>query len=271
MSYNSGNLNYAFNVEYYSMTPEAANRDIVEITTPKIVCYSTEQSFELQTCYPGLMIGIGNFHGAAQKGELNGGFSLDYVTGAPYIPASSLKGVLRSAFEHEEYIREALGDNSVDVKALVDEIFQGTRNGKEIPMYERDIFFDAYPETGGNIVGIESITPHADEFKSPNPLSFLKVLPRVVFKFSFKLHDSEVYKWITADKKRELFKAIIKDFGLGAKTNVGFGAFEKRKEKEITQIECACGALNYKYEKGTKKIRWNWEKKVCYKCKEKLG
>ena len=48
-------------------------------------------------------------------------------------------------------------------------------------------------------------------------------MPNVVFKFSFDLKDSKSLN-ITKKQKEELFKSIILDLGVGAKTNVGYGA-----------------------------------------------
>lgn len=56
------------------------------------------QSFRLETVYPGLLIGLGNSHNLALEGAVKCGFSFDYTTGLPYLPGSSLKGVLRSYF-----------------------------------------------------------------------------------------------------------------------------------------------------------------------------
>ena len=73
------------------------------------------------------------------------------------------------------------------------------------------------------ILGDDYITPHKDEFSSPIPIKFLKVMPNVVFKFSFDLKDSKSLN-ITKKQKEELFKSIILDLGVGAKTNIGYGA-----------------------------------------------
>jgi CRISPR-associated protein Cmr6 len=198
--------------------------------------------FELQVKYPGLLIGIGNAHSAAAlvpkdantsevksvKGEIALGFSFDYVTGVPYIPGSTVKGVLRSAFKHTAYIQSIIGGNTAcDVAELEKEIFDGLKGEDKLPSYKRDIFFDAFPSTKKKngifrLMEIESITPHGkdnDIFQKINPITLVKVRPGVVFRFQFRLHDGI----ITAGKKKYLFKKIITDLGIGAKTNVGFG------------------------------------------------
>ncbi|MBD3829410.1 MAG: hypothetical protein IE890_02870, partial [Arcobacter sp.] len=67
-------------------------------------------SFELKTIYPGLLVGSGNTHELPDtKGQAILGFHFDYTSGLPEIAGSSIKGVLRSAFEHPEYIQDILG------------------------------------------------------------------------------------------------------------------------------------------------------------------
>jgi len=54
--------------------------------------------FQMITTYPGLLMGSGYSHGIGAIGEFKIGFQLDYVTGLPIIPGSSVKGVIRSVF-----------------------------------------------------------------------------------------------------------------------------------------------------------------------------
>ena len=80
------------------------------------------------------------------------------------------------------------------------------------------------------LLGLDYITPHKDEFSNPNPIQFMRVEPGVTFRFEFLLFDyikkDETGKdniLVSAEKKKELFKLILLDFGIGAKTNVGYG------------------------------------------------
>ncbi len=241
--YSSKNLSWAFNVEYFDelFKAEKENRgkkqkeskledtlkDLneklktieIKICKPEIPNFS---SFGLKVEYPGLMAGTGYPHGTGRfKGEITGGFSLDYVTGSPYLPGSSVKGVLRSAFKHPEYIRELLDDHGeADIKNLESEIFDGA-----------DVFLDAYPsgELAKDIIELENITPHHSkalgELNNPDILTFLKVKPGYIFEFRFILKEGT----ISAESKLELFKQILLDFGAGAKTNVGFGRFTEAR------------------------------------------
>lgn len=228
--------------------------------------------FSLVTCYPGLFTGSGYMHEASELGELKLGFYFDYSSGLPCIPGSSVKGVLHSAFVHWAYIIEIINElanmtryseqprlfkeislNKVDMEELIDDIF-GTEDTKE-SIYKRDLFFDSFPvstDKENHFLKNDYITPHKniknpdlDPFTNPTPLQFLKILPEVEFRFSFRLTDSAK---LTAKMKEEIFKQILLDLGIGAKTNVGYGQFtdkapvvkttsgentEKEREKDI--------------------------------------
>ena len=217
-------------------------------------------SFELQTVYPGLLIGSGYIHeiGSQYKdndnknlvqNELKLGFYFDYTTGLPVIPGSSVKGVLRSAFEKanggyvQELLEEITGINWTDqqISKLELHIFEGKdATGNDMSMYKRDIFFDAFPVRSDNpdrkFLANDYITPHKDPLKNPNPIQFLKILPQVTFQFNFRLHDfkdGEGNVLLPAEQKKELFKRILLDLGIGAKTNVGYGQFvDPKKTKD---------------------------------------
>lgn len=197
-------------------------------------------SFELKTIYPGLILGSGNAHELPSiEGQAILGFHFDYTSGLPEISGSSIKGVLRSAFAHPDYIKEILNDITLDVKKLEIEIF-GQDSKSSDTIQGNDIFFDAIIIKGDSknkILGDDFITPHknskkvkgtngeliADELCNPIPLRFIKVMPEVTFYFEFILTDNGINK----EKKLDLFKQIIMDLGLGAKTNVGYGKFEE--------------------------------------------
>ncbi len=210
-----------------------------------------EQKISLKTTYPGLVVGLGYGHGIKAEGEFKLGFSFDYTSGLPIIQGSTVKGMIRSVFPNrtlhkktsdeiknnkEEYIKWVLSDilkipsaNSIDINKLEKEIFDGFVGVSErfsngyLSMAQRDVFFDALivePNSKGKIFGEDSITPHGkDPLKNPIPLLFLKILPNVTFQFDFELKNGI----ITGEQKRLLFKQILLDFGIGAKTNVGYG------------------------------------------------
>jgi len=201
--------------------------------------------FQATTTYPGLIVGSGNIHEIPDvKGQAILGFHFDYTTGLPVIAGSSIKGVLRGAFKHPEYIKEYIDIESI--KELEEEIFD---NG--------DIFFDAEiikANSNNKILGDDYITPHNNPLKEPKPLRFIKVLPDVTFLFQFELSDGKVSKY----EKERLFRKILGDLGLGAKTNVGYGKLEisdapKTQEEIKAQKEAEAKAIQQKKEEEERK------------------
>ncbi len=193
-------------------------------------------TIKMKTIYPGLIMGTGVTHETGLKGEMKLGLSFDYTTGLPYIPGSSIKGILRSVFPNSfskadkefkksriAYIRDILGNQELNVDELEAELFEG--KGSE-SIYKRDIFMDAFitdVPSDGRFLENDYITPHNNKpLKNPNPIQFLKVLPEVTITFHFRLNKGT----ISAEQKKKLFEQILKDIGVGAKTNVGYGQLE---------------------------------------------
>ena len=60
------------------------------------------KTVELVTTYPGMLVGTGYAHGTSESdNDIKIGFSFDYVTGQPYVPGSSVKGLLRCVFREQ--------------------------------------------------------------------------------------------------------------------------------------------------------------------------
>ena len=96
-----------------------------------------------------------------------------------------------------------------------------------LSIYKRDIFHDVFISktvrkgaTSEHFLGIDYITPHPKPLKNPIPLTFLKILPEVEISFQFSFNDGY---YLTAEEKSLLVVEIIKSFGIGAKTNIGYG------------------------------------------------
>ncbi len=192
------------------------------------------------------------------------GFYFEHTSGMPIIPGSSLKGLLRSVFpqmvdesrkkpdvnseivkskyayiigEIHKLINKKLSNDDVD--NLEAELFDGIVNGKKKSIYQRSIFYGAEPLEVKNkkkqLFDEDYITPHKnkdgirelDALSNPTPIKFLKVSPNVVYRFYFTITDVETIRGLKADKVMELFKTILLDFGIGAKTNVGYGQFDE--------------------------------------------
>ena len=256
------NLSYLFHVKYYDAlhySPQktnfkSINKQLFDQSFIPIDSAKTEDhlsTFPLRVAqYPGLLVGIGNPHDAGDvtndNDEITLGFSLDYVTGLPYIPGSTVKGVLRSVFKHhKDYVFEDV--LSQELRALVGSAGNLWKK-LGVPLFGDEknagsaVFFDAFPvETGnkqGRLLGPENITPHVNHkhpeltgLTEPKPLSLLKVLGGTVFCFKVDLSDAmmkikESVK-VEVEDILETFKIILCTIGIGAKTNVGFGGMER--------------------------------------------
>ncbi len=239
MSFASKNMHYVFNVSYFEgldliktnnndekIKMEISDRNEQIRRFPFSVSAPFKElreggvqgfrSFRLYTTYPGLLIGTGNPHDTKLESAVKCGFSFDYVTGLPYIPGSSLKGLLRSYFKEPVFIKTLLNHKELsdgDIRKLESDCFE-----------KGDVFLGAYPvrTIGGTLLEMEYITPHPDVYKDPVPISIMKVKPNIGFEFCFILQDSEEPA-VSASEKEALYKSVLKEMGVGAKTDVGFG------------------------------------------------
>lgn len=224
------NLHYYYNVKYLEEIAksnnssandkllEAINKNDVLSESIKLANKIREtrncQSFSLATTYPGLLFGSGYPHlsGAKVDSELQVGFNFDYTTGVPYYPGSSLKGVIRHmldmACENESLAEYITGRKD---KELLDKL---------LVSLDKNVFIGAYIVgiCGKNkmLMDIDYITPHSDELKNPTPIPFIRINPDVVLEFFFIIKDG-------CSEYLEAYKRIITEFGIGAKTNVGYG------------------------------------------------
>ena len=262
------NQHYTFHVSYYDcLTGEDNTKDSVRDSNQQLLetvyvadgeeIPFAEESFLMKTVYPGAAIGLGANHDAGgsteidfanKKDAVKGGLTLDYTTGIPYWPGSSVKGTIRSAFETKVkgnyLVKEMLEDHFEEemtlelYNELIEEIFGSGLGAKSrkgnVGAKQRgeDIFLDALvvkPNRQGRILGADYITSHKLTKKDrigldePNPVQFFKILPEVTFLFRFRLKDSNVYPGLTKELKMELYQAILETTGIGAKTNTGYG------------------------------------------------
>lgn len=153
------------------------------------------------------LTGIGNPH----PSEI--GFKWDRNLGVPYLPGSSIKGAVRAWMKvnsKEEAVRSILGS-----------LESGAGNV---------IFLDAYPSKKPEL-DVDILNPHYKkyyegdappaDYLSPTPVYFLTVAPQTQFEFRLLPRNertdlNEVANYLT--------KAAY-EYGLGAKTSVGYGFF----------------------------------------------
>lgn len=96
------------------------------------------------------------------------------------------------------------------------------------------VFLDAViaaPDKNGKIIGNDYITPHKDELKNPTPLQFIKILPDVYVEFRVIFSENEYIQNFKTDLLTA-FEQILEYFGIGAKTNVGYGNLTAVEEDE---------------------------------------
>lgn len=156
--------------------------------------------------------------GEASVYETN--LTLHPVYGIPYIPASTIKGVLRHYLAE---VPEAPND--------IEMIFGNDDENSSIKktLKGQCIFFDAFPLKAPRIE-LDVMTPHYPEYytgdkapadwQSPTPIYFLTVGHGTPFRFLIGLPEntdnlkSRLYRWL---------KEALETNGLGAKTAVGYG------------------------------------------------
>ena len=295
-------MRFSHSRDFRALSPEVASGNLVPDPS------ASYHTLHMHTAYPGMMIGIGLSHGSGACNEdIGSGFSFDYVSGQPYIPGSTVKGVLRNAFAtYPQAVATFLNEccpeyapwSEQDIAALETAVFD---NG--------DSFLDAVlfdSDNEGYVLNIDTLAPHGtDPFKSPNILSFLKIRPNVYFEFRFIVKTSAAEdKAVTGAQKERLFAHLLETFGIGAKTNVGYGILKENAdhvptEKKATAVSVAprtntssaprttppqqqssskgcycpnpaCGKFNHRYFQNSSNERPNWKKNICYVCGGKL-
>ena len=201
---------------------------------------------EFKIIYPGLLIGLGYEHPKVEENDFAAGFMFDHTTGMPYIPGSSVKGILRSAFPNNDndegrikFINGLLENNLKykEIYAIEKRIFGNRPNKKrDTERKYQDIFYDGYvsevtTEAGG-LFAEEYITPHKDAVTNPIPIKLLKIAPANIITLQFGLNPDKAGK-LTPAERLKLYAGIILYLGLGAKTNVGFGQLDEKFTQTI--------------------------------------
>ena len=200
-----------------------------------------------------LITGLGETHPSETS------IVLDHTLGIPYIPATSIKGIVR--FSHSKqllfddvgvfsdtFVKE-IKDKKNSTKLILDEknkdthiplFFGGDAEGQEgqfqnkYRTYRGSIsFLDAYPVSVPEIK-TDIINPHytnyygdknnpPGDYEDPIPVNFLIVAPETQFIVRFILDPkSAAYK----DQFINVIKDAFEIEGVGAKTAIGYGRFE---------------------------------------------
>ncbi|HRQ45036.1 MAG TPA: type III-B CRISPR module RAMP protein Cmr6 [Candidatus Goldiibacteriota bacterium] len=166
------------------------------------------------------------------------GMILDRNTGLPYIPASSLKGVLRNACEDEELKLKYFGNESSAKK-------------DDISVRGQLVILDAFPSKVP-VLKEDVMTPHFGQYyegtgsapvdtNNPIPIKFISVKEGAEYVFRvivMPLLQTEGNKQFDSDeteKIKQLVEIVLTENGVGAKTMVGYGIF--KEIKDVTKEE----------------------------------
>ncbi len=217
-------------------------------------------TFELTVGSRGLLVGTGyphmNLLNQEKKSDFQLGFFFDHSTGLPAIPASSIKGFLRSCFpdsnNDDEYILERLKEAMIKAGITVaDSLTTDIASQLKSALFglmenpaQGSMFFNSfiarktspiYDPDGSNrnwFVDEDWFAPHQhngkrSKLREPNPIRFLKIVPGVVFKFGFLAPSTDLGDGvvITPQQQISLYKELLLSRNFGAKHRTGFGSF----------------------------------------------
>jgi len=185
-----------------------------------------------------LITGIGQSH------PTEVGITLDYNLGIPYIPASTIKGLLRVTTTIQSLNDIDKNKVNVDKKG---KYFISDTDIQEVSYYfggqensGNSIILDAYPKEVPDL-DIDIMNPHYSkyyqgdtppaDYLEPTPIKFLVVKPGTLFIFRILVNKNN--KEIK-NLKDILIKTITGE-GIGAKTAIGYGLFTDIKATDFSQ------------------------------------
>lgn len=177
------------------------------------------------------------------------GMILDRNLGVPYIPSSSIKGVLRLAYA----VNIADGRSEVPDSEL-EKYFGSTDTNKS--KRGQLIFLDAYPR--GNVeLKVDIMNPHFGKYydgtnkqpvetESPVPIKFLTIKQGTEFVFNcayLPLDEKDRSDDKVKDDVEKMFSTAFSKVGFGGKTSIGYGRFERvENQKNGTTVSSSNGS-----------------------------
>lgn len=183
------------------------------------------------------------------------GMTLHFINGVPFIPGQGIKGCLRHSVIQQVFE----GDEK---KAYKDEKFvavfgseQSQENSNEDLKAGNIIFYDAYPLNKPTLVK-DIMTNHNEKYyqgknqggndkltdaEQPNPVQFY-CIKNTEFKFYIGVRkilygEYGVTSEELLDTAAQWFEMMLEYNGLGAKTSVGYGYFNRIEEEKLEQEE----------------------------------
>lgn len=175
-----------------------------------------------------IIVGIGRWN------PVEVGFSLDRFSGCPFLPGSSVKGLLRAAAE-----LVANGDLEGDEAFWGSEKTRIFGEGTEEREATRSafVFYDAFPSKWPTLE-VDVMTPHhskyydgtnqtAPDWDEPVPVHFLRIRAGETFSFWFGPRPGAAAKDSDSAALNALLATALDWLGVGAKTSSGYGWFEE--------------------------------------------
>lgn len=190
-------------------------------------------TFEAKSTSP-FITGLGSGH------PTETGIILDRNIGVPYIPASSIKGILRLAYA----INIAKGRKEVPDEEL-NEYFGSMSQEMNKQSRGQLMLLDAYPKDKVSLK-LDIMNPHFGSYysgngqkqpletESPVPIKFLTVAKGTTF--VFRCAFLPIGNKTPSDEQKSnveaMFKTAFEKVGFGGKTAIGYGRFKDISKKE---------------------------------------
>lgn len=173
------------------------------------------------------VVGIGNAH------PIENGFTWHYNLGLPYLPSSSIKGLVRAWAKN--WNNSGNSQKDLIYKLLGAEKNQDSKAGDII-------FFDALPLEPVRLE-TDIMTVHYSDYytkgtapgdwENPIPIPFLTVSPNQAFILGITSKNKEDNK--SLDIVAEWIEKALNILGIGAKTSLGYGLFENLNRGMLPQ------------------------------------
>jgi CRISPR-associated protein Cmr6 len=177
-----------------------------------------------------LVVGLG------LPSPLETGFLLDRLTGCPYLPGSSVKGLLRAAARLVQ--KGELEGEKIFWDVHLERIFGPEITPGAIPKTGETTFYDAFPSRWPSLE-VDVLTPHYGKYyrdavvpgdwDNPVPVPFLAVMAGTTFHFYIQAAPSDF------ESLKKLLGIALDWLGIGAKKSSGYGVFGKEAPAAPTQ------------------------------------
>lgn len=177
-----------------------------------------------------LVVGLGSNHPS------EAGFIWHRNLGVPYIPASSVKGMMK-AFLHPDFPWGETAIDDEEINRNIRRLFGDVKDG-----IGSLILFDAFPKCVPQLE-VDVMTPHYGDYYTnpkkfppadyyqPTPVPFLTVAPNQTFEFIIATREpGSGGAEAVLSEGTELLSKGLESLGLGAKTAVGYGVFKDVRE-----------------------------------------